>query len=158
MQSNVQLTKVCLRDTRLRPYFTTVCSKDNLPPATKRCGFTILNLESSKKDRTRHSGEGGSHWTGLMWNGGSALYADSMGEPPPLYVVLWAGQYNKALTWSRHQIQDYGGSQYCGWFALWCALNDFFRLLPKDDEDSTSWVGRYNDRIVEAILADNGWC
>ena len=115
-------------------------------------GAYIVNLQSSVGNT------GGSHWTGLVLQGGQAVYFDPFGMPVPLLIRKFIFRYKpKRAIYSMNQIQALP-SILCGYFTLYF----LFYLTSHNTSNRLGWLlNRHNaiyrteedtDRIVQRLF------
>ena len=107
-----QITKVCLNDPFIQPYFFGTISRDEFPKNPPPIGLFIMNLDVRSKP--------GSHWVqfnlGLEYPG-RCMYVDTFGRRPPKEIVEILLSRGWEIIYNDVVIQNVL-SQSCGKIAL----------------------------------------
>lgn len=112
--SNIQIDKLFSSN----PLYLGCYAKDELLHLPIQNKFAIINNNNASEPDT-----GTGHWT-LVYNCDPKLgiLFDSMGAFPSDTIVKWIKRSNKKLVYSNQQVQELYGSESCGWFCMYVAL------------------------------------
>ena len=134
-----QITKVCLEDPFINPYFFGVIARDEFPTANiPPLGLFCMNLDKKS--------EPGSHWVAICLGltfPGRCVYVDSFARQPPIEVSHSLLKHGWDVVYNDVVIQN-SLSQSCGkivllflklWSHGYSTHEIVHKILFNDDED-----------------------
>lgn len=126
-------------------------TKDELLSQPIKNKFAIINNNNSTDPD-----DGTGHWT-LIYNAKSdqGILFDSMGALPADTIVKYMKRSRKPLVYSNQQVQALYGSESCGWYCVYVALQlqdgRSFKQIMKDDFSAD--VARNEFRLREWYIS-----